>query len=289
MPGRGSTVQATSPNAFTANVCGANGCNGLHHGANTTVYGVAQQILNSHQAGTYVVHIGLQEICWSQMATFHPWLVAYINGTYTGGAYFQLSGSAADSACGGTGRGPYGISAYAFGTGSPLVFDNGPFPTQYPGDEARGSVCILGYANGYYTACTAHMTPHGYPSYPNGQFNQYVNNEIVPRAYGPTPGPVFWGGDTYVTPDQITNAVPGWSYASHLEADRCGGSINRWTYNKTSVGDGDKPKYDWLFRSGPGRSCGADASLWPATSGVMYPSSGYIHPWDHRIEGGRWG
>jgi hypothetical protein len=120
--------------------------------------------------------------------------------------------------------------------------------------------------------------------YADDQFRSYVTQEINPRAYGSNPHPVWWGGDLYVVPTDLADHVPGWSYSQHYEADRCGGSVNRWTYY--NVFENTTNKWDYLFRSGPGRSCAADAVLWPATTSEMYPWS---YTSDHRIEAGTWG
>lgn len=124
-PTRQGALQIAAPNAFTANVCGAGGCrpckqpipecNPVHFGNTSAVGGIMNQVWNSHLGGAYVAHIGLQEVCGNQIAAFHPWLLTYVNGTYVGGAHWQISGPEGDDACGGLGRGPYGIASFVFG------------------------------------------------------------------------------------------------------------------------------------------------------------------------------
>ena len=268
----------SAPNAFTSNICGANGCN--WHGATNVLNGLEAR-MNDH-LGNNVIAVGIQEVCFNQFTALQSWLAANKGFPASSGS-FWIQSSNASTACGGQ-TSWYGTAVFTFT--APQGYDTNQFTAQ-DGGELRGHACIQADFFGTYWACTAHMTPTGsiYPgtslTYGEEQFQEYTNNVIVPK----TSSAVFWGGDTYTVPSRITVAVPNWSYANHLEADRCGGTIDNWTVRNKANGELTKP--DWVFRSGTGRTCGGDATLWPANSSDMYPVGTYSS--DHRIEMGWWG
>lgn len=286
-----SVAGATGPNAYTSNICGAGGCT-INDDGPTGSLAQLQWLENRIAAlGGTPAYIGLQEICLVQLFEFVDWIEGHTGANYQAILHANITGPAGDSACGGGAwSGPYGNAVLVVGPDNPAAAENAfSASTQYPGDEVRGYSCIVGNVFVVYTGCTAHMRSAKGPipqSYPNAQFAEYYNNQIVPRATGFFAHPVWWGGDLYVPPSQITTAVPGFSYSANYEADRCAGALASWTFN--NLAGSSNPKFDYVFRSGPGRSCGGDATLWPSSQTPMYPSPGWTVRLDHRIETGSW-
>ena len=291
LAGGSAVASADPPTHYTANICGAWGCG--FQGNPSVLSSLVSEISGY---GNNPAALGLQEACLSQAAVLDIWLNNNVAGGYQSTMWAQLSGSAAGDAC--NGGSSYGVASFAVGPSNTPV-DNWRFDSQDTlgadaDSETRGFSCILGFVFTFYTSCSAHMvndnsSSDGDPAYSLTQFGEYVNEEIVSRATGGNAHAVWWGGDLYVLPGQVTTAVPGFSYSNHLEADRCfDTTYNRWTHRLKDHEDDYLNKFDWLFRSGPGRSCGADAVLTPSSVSAMFDQSGWTHPSDHRIEAGRW-
>lgn len=272
---------STGPNAYTANVCGAAGC-GVNNGRLVVPLPLKERI--NLYPDTNPAHVGIQEACYNQAEDFAYFLRGKLS-QYEIAFHSQITGPTVYDSCGGTSI-DYGVASYVVGSSSSLR-NTAAFPQQNPSDnDNRGYACIRGsiFGNSYW-GCSAHMNSES--SWSEPQFGYFVSSVITPRASLP----VLWGGDFYVTPDRITSASPGFTYSAHLEADRCASTYNRHTFRSNQ-------KYDYVFRSGTGRACGGDATLYPASIADLWQygsprrTAAEIQngafPSDHRIETGRW-
>lgn len=266
---------AALPTIYDQNICGAAGC-GFQGW--TGVLDPIKFMINLQPSGSDTGPIGLQESCTSQFNDMKNWLRANRTTKYYGNHYSQNS----TTACG-PGVNDYGVSAFAIAS-SYNPFDNaannakGPLSPQVPGDEARGYACITGgLSSPKYWSCSAHLSPYNTTT-AGKQFNAYYSQVVAPRA---STLPVLWGGDFYVSPNDLPLVSPTFSFATSREADLClpGTNTYRWTFRNTA--NGDLRKFDYAFRSLSMATCSQDADLVPANPTDMYNVGSF--PSDHRL------
>jgi hypothetical protein len=279
---------AADPTSFSSNVCGANGCNGFHHGNVSATLNLKAKVGSFQYAPA---SIGIQESCTRQFDDFKNFLRSTKSANYYGAFYTQASNTSA-CAIGGATSGPngpqnYGVGAYVLSSNDPISNGNyitAPFNAQ-SGGEVRGSSCIGGDIFGVPVwSCTAHSTPDHTPT-AGLQFKELYDKATFLAGFG---NRVYWGGDLYVHVNNIPSYAPGFSWAVNREADLCqsGSNTYRWTLAQGDANStADNTKVDYTFRTGPSTSdCPTDADLSPASELSMYPTTPATS--DHRIVGG---
>jgi hypothetical protein len=171
-------AQTGVPTAYTANICGASGCDQL--GDPHQVDHVKNRI---DALGGTPLHVGIQEACGNQVQELGVWLRWTVDPDYQTAMYAQLAGADARESCGGRST-VYGVASYVLAApGTPQTLRAFVAQDSVNDDEIRGSACILGAAGYFYTGCTAHVTK-GLQGFQENQFEEYVNVDIVPRATG---------------------------------------------------------------------------------------------------------
>lgn len=287
---------SAGPSNYDQNICGAK-CN--PHGP---LYVLDPLKANVNVMGLPAV-VGIQEACAPQFNDFKNFLRSK-NGNYYGLQHKHIDATADQCNNAENQQVWFGPGVYVLASVSPhdaplttntstrrtsATKDEGAFPVQ-DGGEIRGFACLKGDVFGApLWGCTAHMKAGDHDALSGPQFNFLYNNVIQPKASSTR---IWWGGDFYLTPSELPQYAPGFSYTANREADQCLSSSEIGQYRWTLRADPNLTKVDHSFRSGPSNgNCPTDAYLKPGSSGEVYYEGppvdpGYLYYSDHRLISG---